>query len=148
MGRDLQTNSDTIYSRLVNSTGVTNNKVISKVGTVWFSNVSNYVSLATSHDGREIAGARVGNLIPQNICYIFNFNPQTGKLADKVSTKIYGNPYLGTTPATLNMLEFSPDNKLLYRLYSVYNNYNGGCGGSYNALFLSNIIFVILIQLH
>lgn len=125
-------NSDTIYSRLVNSTGVTNNKVISKVGTVWFSNVSNYVSLATSHDGRMIAGARVGNLIPQNICYIFNFNPQTGKLADKVSSKIYGNPYLGTTPATLNMLEFSPDNKLLYRLYSVYNNYNGGCGGSYS----------------
>ncbi|MBL0180737.1 MAG: hypothetical protein IPP96_00040 [Chitinophagaceae bacterium] len=123
-------NSDTLYSRLVNSAGVNNNKVISKAGTVWFTNVSNYVNLATSHDGSMIAGARIGNLIPQNICQVFYFNSQTGKITDKVSTKIYGNPYLGTTPSTLNVLEFSPDNRLLYRLYSVYKNFNGRCANT------------------
>ena len=128
-------NSDTLYSRLVNTAGVSNNKVISKAGTVWFTNVSNYVSLATSHDGSMIAGARIGNLIPQNICQVFYFNSQTGKITDKVSTKIYGNPYLGTNPSALNVLEFSPDNKLLYRLYSEYQNFNGNCGNSYANLF-------------
>jgi len=128
-------NSDTLYSRLVNSAGVNNNKVISKVGTVWFTNVSNYVSLVTSHDGSMIAGARIGNQIPQNICQVFYFNSQTGKITDKISTKIYGNPTLGTTPSTLNVLEFSPDNKLLYRLYSVYMNLNGNCGNTYANLF-------------
>ena len=128
-------NSDTLYSRLVNTTGVSNNKVISKAGTIWFTNVSNYVSLAVSHDGSMIAGARIGNLIPQNICQVFYFNSQTGKITDKVSTKIYGNPSLGTTPSDLNVLEFSPDNRLLYRLFSVHLNYNGGCGNSYANLF-------------
>ncbi|MEP7238004.1 MAG: T9SS type B sorting domain-containing protein [Ferruginibacter sp.] len=125
-------NSDTLYSRFISSSGVSNNKVISKAGTVWFTSVSNYVNLVTSPDGSMIAGARTGNSIIKNICQVFNFNAQTGKITDKVSTKIYGINELGSGYNTLDVLEFSPDNKLLYRLHSIYLNFNGRCADTYD----------------
>jgi gliding motility-associated-like protein len=128
-------NSDTLYSRFVSPAGFSNNKVISKVGTVWFTNASNYVSLATSHDGSMIAGARVGNFTPLNIYQVFYFNAQTGKITDKVSTKIYGSTTFPAYHSAINVLEFSPDNKLLYRLYSVYENFNTRCANTYANIF-------------
>ncbi len=124
-------NTDTFYCRLVNQSGLAANPVKSKAGSVWFTSVSNYVSFATSPDGTMIAGVRVGDLIQQNICQVFNINTQTGKITDKVSTKIFVDQNFGTSPATLNVLEFSPDNKLLFRDYSPFITLNGNCANTY-----------------
>ena len=123
--------SDTFYSRFVGSAGVNNNKVISKAGSIWFANVSNFSSLVTSPDGSMIAGARTGNLITEYISQVFYFNGQTGNITDKVSTKILGSPGIGSPSNTLDVLEFSPDNRLLFRLYSEYIIFNGRCIGTY-----------------
>jgi len=102
--------TDSFFCRLTSGNGISLVPVVQRAGTNTAISEYDFQDLHASHDGSMFAGSTTLTAsVYLSFVEVFNFNFQTAAIQSKVkSTHIYSYQY--------QELEFSPDNKLLYRM--------------------------------
>ena len=133
--------TDSFFSRPVTVSGVNPVPVISIAGMGAFKTEYKFLDLRASHDGKMIAGfayKNYTNLFAYTVEFIevFNFNQQSGTVTNKVKSK--------TRPGYfwyIGQIEFSPDNKLVYKLQSALVDGLQPCGFGSSLLTQYNLCY-------